>query len=168
MPRCRRQPASRRIWSLNNKSIGAPLHCNRSYGYGLRCGVSIAEHPLPLSCSKRASPTQIFKDQRLRGRCACKHRNIRREISCGCDALPSVAAVFVLFCRKWRRVLTKALRHFIRGHRSRAGCLSANQGMPVQFRLTVPIFKNSQSCTAGASLRGSYACAEAPASTAER
>ena len=26
-----------------NKSV-APLHCNRLYGYGLRCGVSIADH----------------------------------------------------------------------------------------------------------------------------
>src|SRR5579862_1576010 len=70
----------------HNKSIGAPLHCNRLYGYGLRCGVSIADHPSLIPCSERTSPTPIFKDQRLRGRCACKHRNIRRETSCGCDA----------------------------------------------------------------------------------
>jgi hypothetical protein len=106
MPRCRRQPASRRIWSLHNKSIGAPLHCNRPYGYGLRCGVSMVTTPTPLVQSEQVQP-QIFNYQRLRGRCACKHRNIRREISCGCDALPSVAAVFVLFWRKWRRVLNQ-------------------------------------------------------------
>ena len=40
----------------HNKSIGAPLHCNQLYGYGLRCGVSIADHPSPLSCSERTSP----------------------------------------------------------------------------------------------------------------
>ncbi len=32
-------------------------------------------------------------------------------------------------------------RHLYCGHRSRAGCLSANQAMPVQFRLIAPIFK---------------------------
>ena len=43
------------------------------------------------------------------------------------------------------------------GHRPRAGCLSANQAMPVQFRLTAPIFLHPQqkhtTCAAGASLR---------------
>ena len=52
----------------------------------------------------------------------------------------SVAAVFVLFCLSGAEFSTKALRHFICGHRLRAGCLSANQGMPVQIRLTAPIF----------------------------
>ena len=137
----------------HNKSIGAPLHCNRLYGYGLRCGVSIADDPnsSPLFRANK-SPLQNFKDQRLRGRCACKHRNIRREISCGCDALASVAAVFVLFCRKWRRAPTKALRHFIRGHRPRAGCLSANQGMPVQIRLIAPIFLETHNVCGGRQL----------------
>lgn len=37
------------------------------------------------------------------------------------------------------------------GHRSREGCLSANQRMPVQVRLTAPIFH--QIHAAGASLR---------------
>ena len=42
----------------HNKSIGAPLHCNRLYGYGLRCGVSIADdtNSSPLFRANKSHP----------------------------------------------------------------------------------------------------------------
>ena len=167
MPRCRRQPASRRIWSLTTREPRCTVTDRMVTASGVVCqSLTI---PTPLPCSERTSPTPIFIDQRLPRRCACKHRNIRREISCGCD--PAKAG--------WQRCSffsvvsgaefsTKALLHFIRlarpptstipflrlgGHRSRAGCLSANQGMPVQIRLTAPFSNKHNMRTAGASLR---------------
>ena len=116
-----------------------------------------------------------------------KHRNIRREITSGCDA-NGVAMVFVLFCpeairgcripfrpggpamdisgrprrggysafrpgctrsgkapgRAWMKYSAPPLC----SHHSIAGCLSANQGMPVRIRLTAPIFKKHTKCAA--------------------
>lgn len=99
-----------------------------------------------------------------------KHRKIRREIPAGaypqchqartdgsgvCSLTP--AAMPGLSCRAVRAApssigcagsLDQKRSGFaqtsplpIYGHRSRAGCLSANQTMPVQIRLTVPFFK---------------------------
>src|SRR4030095_476519 len=61
-----------------------------------------------------------------------------------------LAAVFVLFVVSGAGAHRSQPAPLIRVHRSRAGCLSANQAMPVQVRLSAPIFH-----TAGASLRSS-------------
>ena len=100
--------------------------------------MSIADHPTLLLFKANKSHANSFQRLKASWEVCLKHRNIRREIPAGASSSSELAAVFVLFCRKRRRVPTKALRHFIRGHRSRAGCLSANQAMPVQFRLTAP------------------------------
>ena len=75
-----------------------------------------------------------------------KHRKNRRETLQRVRTQFEFAAVFVLFVVSGAGITVRAA---FCGHRSRAGCLIANQAMPVQFRLTAPIFKN----TAGASLR---------------
>ena len=130
-----------------NKSIGAPLHRNRPYGYGLRCGVSIADRPSPHSCSERTSPhSKISNARGFVGGVPVNTETSASEIPAGAlRAWSRGAAVFVLYCRGGAEFSTKALRHFIflarppastvpffhlGGHRSRAGCLSANQGMP--------------------------------------
>ena len=62
-----------------------------------------------------------------------------------------MAAVFVLFVVSGAGARRSQPAPLIRVHRSRAGCLSANQAMPVQVRLSAPFSFN----TAGASLRSS-------------
>ena len=78
-----------------------------------------------------------------------KHRKNRREISCGCELKFRVGSGVCSFLSYAARVSQPAPP--ICGHRPRAGCLNANQVMPVQFRLTAPIFKTHN--TAGANLR---------------
>ena len=70
-----------------------------------------------------------------------KHRKNRREMNPAGASSSELAAVFVLFVVRGAGVTARAA---FRGHRSRAGCLSANQGMPVQVRLTAPFFRNTQ------------------------
>ena len=78
-----------------------------------------------------------------------KHRKNRREISCGCELKFRVGSGVCSFLSYAARVSQPA--PLIRVHRSRAGCLSANQAMPVQVRLSAP-FSDTHN-TAGASLR---------------
>ena len=78
-----------------------------------------------------------------------KHRKNRREIFLRVRTqVPSWQRCLFFFVVSGAGVTTRAA---FRGHRSRAGCLSANQAMPVQVRLTAPIFNTHN--TAGASLR---------------
>ena len=152
MPRCRRQPASRRIWSLTTRVLEprCTVTDHMVTASGAVCQ-SLTNHPSSLVQSEQV-PRQSFKDQRLRGRCACKHRNIRREISCGCDANQAWQRCSFFSVVSGAEFPTKALRHFFRGHRPRAGCLSANQGMPVQFRLTAPFFLKTHNVCGGRQL----------------
>ena len=78
-----------------------------------------------------------------------KHRNNRREIILRVRTQVPSWQRCLFFLSYAARVSQPAPP--ICGHRPRAGCLNANQGMPVQFRLTAPIFKTHN--TAGASLR---------------
>ena len=65
-----------------------------------------------------------------------KHRKNRREISCGCELKFRVGSgVCSFFVVSGAGVTTRAA---LCGHRPRAGCLNANQAMPVQLRLTAP------------------------------
>ena len=124
----------------HNKSIGAPLHCNRLYGYGLRCGVSIAAtHPSSLVQSEQVPP-QISKTKGFVGgvpvnteTSASEILRVRRSTKRGSGVRSFLSCV--------ARGSNQGLCVTFRGHRSRAGCLSANQGMPVQIRLTAPISK---------------------------
>ena len=93
----------------HNKSIGAPLHCNRSYGYGLRCGVSIADDTdsSPLFRTNK-SHSKFSNTKGFVGgvpvnteTSASEILRVRSRHSGG------VAAVFVLYCREWRRVLNQ-------------------------------------------------------------
>lgn len=59
----------------------------------------------------------------------------------GANSSSELAAVFVLFVVCGAGVTTRAA---LCGHRPRAGCLNANQAMPVQFRLTAPFFRYPQ------------------------
>ena len=83
-----------------------------------------------------------------------KHRNNRREIllrvrtqirvgSGVCSFLSYAARVSQPAPLIWlARPPTPTFPfRLLGGHRPRAGCLNANQAMPVQFRLTAPIFK---------------------------
>ena len=84
-----------------------------------------------------------------------KHRKNRREIFLRVRTqVPSWQRCLFFFVVSGAGVTTRAASC---GHRSREGCLSANQAMPVQVRLTAPIFRYPQSnhttCAAGASLR---------------
>jgi len=60
-----------------------------------------------------------------------KHRKNRRETLQRVRTQFEFAVVFVLFVVSSAGITARAA---FRGHRSRAGCLSANQAMPVQFR----------------------------------
>lgn len=89
-----------------------------------------------------------------------KHRNNRREIILRVRTQIRVGSGVCSFLSKTERrgcARNAASAARICGHRSRVGLLSANQGMPVQFRLAAPIFRNPQSkhtmCAACASLR---------------
>ena len=78
-----------------------------------------------------------------------KHRKNRREIILRVRTqVPSWQRCLFFFVVSGAGVTTRAA---FRGHRSREGCLSANQAMPVQFRLTAPLSNTHN--TAGASLR---------------
>lgn len=78
-----------------------------------------------------------------------KHRKSRREIFLRVRTqVPSWQRCLFFFVVSGAGVTTRAA---LCGHRPRAGCLNANQAMPVQFRLTAP-FSNTHN-TAGASLR---------------
>lgn len=84
-----------------------------------------------------------------------KHRKNRREIFLRVRTqVPSWQRCLFFFVVCGAGVTTRAA---LCGHRPRAGCLNANQAMPVQFRLTAPFFRYPQSnhttCAAGASLR---------------
>jgi hypothetical protein len=84
-----------------------------------------------------------------------KHRKNRREIFQRVRTqVPSWQRCLFFFVVCGAVVTTRAA---LCGHRPRAGCLNANQAMPVQFRLTAPFFRYPQSnhttCAAGASLR---------------
>ena len=86
-----------------------------------------------------------------------KHRKNRREILLRVRTqVPSWQRCLFFFVVCGAGVTTRAA---LCGHRPRAGCLNANQAMPVQFRLTAPFFSYPQSnhttCAAGASLRSS-------------
>ena len=61
------------------------------------------------------------------------------KLSCGCELKFRVGSGVCSFLSYAARVSQPA--PLIRIHRSRAGCLSANQAMPVQVRLTAPIFR---------------------------
>ena len=80
-----------------------------------------------------------------------KHRNNRREIILRVRTQIRVGSGVCSFCHMRRGCAQSQPAPLICGHRSRAGLLSANQVMPVQFRLTAP-FSNTHN-TAGASLR---------------
>ena len=71
-----------------------------------------------------------------------KHRNNRREIILRVRTQVPSWQRCLFFLSYAARVSQPAPP--IRGHRSRAGCLSANQAMPVQLRLTAPIFRYPQ------------------------
>ena len=71
-----------------------------------------------------------------------KHRNNRREIILRVRTQVPSWQRCLFFLSYAARVSQPAPP--ICGHRPRAGCLNANQAMPVQFRLTAPIFKISQ------------------------
>ena len=88
-----------------------------------------------------------------------KHRNNRRETILRVRTqVPSWQRCLFFFVVCGAGALVQ-LAPLICGHRPRAGCLNANQAMPVQFRLTAPFFRYPQSnhttCAAGASLRSS-------------
>lgn len=68
-----------------------------------------------------------------------KHRNNRREIILRVRTQIRVGSGVCSFLSYAARASQPA--PLICGHRSRAGLLSANQVMPVQFRLTAPIFR---------------------------
>ena len=71
-----------------------------------------------------------------------KHRKNRREIFLRVRTqVPSWQRCLFFFVVSGAGVTARAA---FRGHRSRAGCLSANQAMPVQVRLTAPILENSK------------------------
>lgn len=108
VPRCRRQPASRRVWSLYNESFGVRSYCNQSYGYGHRWGLSTACYPRPrASLSFKANtPTHRFSSQGLPGRCArntersaVKNQRVRRDKrgSGVCSFLPRSHSGAVVF-----------------------------------------------------------------------
>ena len=78
-----------------------------------------------------------------------KHRNNRREIILRVRTQIRVGSGVCSFLSYAARVSQPAPP--ICGHRPRAGCLNANQAMPVQFRLTAPFLDTHN--TAGASLR---------------
>ena len=71
-----------------------------------------------------------------------KHRNNRREIILRVRTQVPSWQRCLFFLSYAARVSQPAPP--ICGHRPRAGCLNANQVMPVQFRLTAPIFKIPQ------------------------
>lgn len=71
-----------------------------------------------------------------------KHRKNRREIILRVRTqVPSWQRCLFFFVVSGAGVTTRAA---FCGHRSREGCLSANQAMPVQVRLTAPIFRYPQ------------------------
>jgi hypothetical protein len=70
-----------------------------------------------------------------------KHRKNRREIFQRVRTQFEFAEVFVLFVVSGAGIWPAPL---ICGHRSRAGCLNANQTMPVQLRLTAPFSTHLQ------------------------
>jgi hypothetical protein len=83
-----------------------------------------------------------------------KHRNNRREIILRVRTQVPSWQRCLFFLSYAARVSQPAPP--ICGHRPRAGCLNANQAMPVQFRLTAPFSypqSNHTTCAAGASLR---------------
>ena len=45
-----------------NKSIGAPLNCNRLYDYGIRCGVSISDYHIHLLFKANKSHANVSKN----------------------------------------------------------------------------------------------------------
>ena len=81
-----------------------------------------------------------------------KHRKNRREIILRVRTqVPSWqrCLFFFVVCGAGAR---SSPRRSFRGHRSRAGCLSANQAMPVQVRLTAPIFRSHTTMYGGRQL----------------
>ena len=71
-----------------------------------------------------------------------KHRKNRREIFLRVRTqVPSWQRCLFFFVVCGAGVTTRVA---LCGHRPRAGCLNANQAMPVQFRLTAPIFRYPQ------------------------
>lgn len=73
-----------------------------------------------------------------------KHRNNRREIILRVRTQIRVGSGVCSFLSYAARAHSLQPAPLICGHRPRAGCLNANQAMPVQFRLTAPIFENPQ------------------------
>ena len=71
-----------------------------------------------------------------------KHRNNRREIILRVRTQVPSWQRCLFFLSYAARVSQPAPP--ICGHRPRAGCLNANQAMPVQFRLTAPLFRYPQ------------------------
>jgi hypothetical protein len=113
MPRCRRQPASRRIWSLTTRVLEprCTVTSHMVTASGVVCQSPTTYHPTLVQSEQVLR--QSFKDQRLRGRCACKHQNIRREISCGCDAQPAWQRCSFFSVVSGAEFSTKALCHFL-------------------------------------------------------
>lgn len=116
----------------------------------------------PLAFQSRGLAATYLLLSKLPQREVClKHRKNRREISCGCAlSLVEGGSGVCSFCR-----YSGAGAHSRSPRRSFAvivqepRCLSAIQAMPVQVRLTAPIFRYPQSnhttCAAGVSLRSS-------------
>jgi hypothetical protein len=69
-----------------------------------------------------------------------KHRKIRRETNPAGVSSRELAAVFVLFLSIGGADARERSAPLSCDHRSRAGSLSASQGMPVQVRLVAPFF----------------------------
>jgi len=84
-------------------------------------------------------------------RCATNTETSAVKTSCGCELQRAGSGVCSLLSKAARGCIQMCWpRRSYCGHRSKAGCLSANQGMPVQVRLTAPF---TVQYAAGASTR---------------
>ena len=112
------------------------------------------EHSQPLSRRYEPIPRSTFNlnYKGFLGGVPVKHRKIRRVNPAGVSGSPFNESrrqrCLFFFVIRGAGVTSRTA---ICGHRSRAGCLSANQAMPVRFRLTAPIFniRRAPACAAG-------------------